>query len=234
VAWKSLEQDEPGDTLIHTFTWLDWPICLTRWFTHRGQVAGEWSPSCGPYFKRHRPQPLRDFLTPLYDGSPLNLYWNPYEPPLEHWEYVRFQDTHWDPGVGVWGDYVGKYIWKGWYPPGVVYDFYIFHNLSTITAWITCLTLHALVGRTTYPYGNFLISIQLNGDQLDTWTPVPGIPLSWRSVTFTANPFTGKPWTVSEVNALHAGIGIAGTGSYGKVVCDQFYIEVLSCHMREY
>jgi len=68
VAWKMLEQDEPGDTLEHTFTWIDWPACLTRWFTHRGTVAGEWSPSAGPIFKYHyQDLPWRTFFTETWE-----------------------------------------------------------------------------------------------------------------------------------------------------------------------
>lgn len=53
VTWHKNEQEEAGDTLIHTFIKEPWPICETRWFTFRGQIAGKWSKSVGPIFKWH-------------------------------------------------------------------------------------------------------------------------------------------------------------------------------------
>ncbi len=58
VAWQSVEQIEPGDTLIHTFDILDWAYCQTKWFCFRGTVAGVLSPSVSPIFKKHRQTPL--------------------------------------------------------------------------------------------------------------------------------------------------------------------------------
>lgn len=54
VDWSSNEQEEPGDTMYHTFLKPAWPICETRYFTLRGTVAGEWSPSASPIFHYHR------------------------------------------------------------------------------------------------------------------------------------------------------------------------------------
>ncbi|MBA7652714.1 hypothetical protein ES703_60553 [subsurface metagenome] len=55
VAWQSVEQIEPGDTLVHTFEILDWSYCQTKWLAFRGTVAGELSPSVSPIFKYHHP-----------------------------------------------------------------------------------------------------------------------------------------------------------------------------------
>ncbi|MBA7579049.1 hypothetical protein ES708_20915 [subsurface metagenome] len=55
VAWQSVEQIEPGDTLIHTFDILDWAYCQTKWFCFRGTFAGELSPSVSCIFKYHHP-----------------------------------------------------------------------------------------------------------------------------------------------------------------------------------
>lgn len=53
VSWHALEQIEAGDTINHTFDFEEWPVCLTRWFTFRGTVAGILSPSVGPIFEYH-------------------------------------------------------------------------------------------------------------------------------------------------------------------------------------
>jgi hypothetical protein len=58
VAWKSVEQTEPGDTLIHTFEIPDWSLCQTKWFAFRGTVASVLSPSVSCLFKYHHPGTL--------------------------------------------------------------------------------------------------------------------------------------------------------------------------------
>ncbi|MBA7585924.1 hypothetical protein ES708_27917 [subsurface metagenome] len=55
VAWNSVEQQEAGDTLTHTFEVPDWSYCQTKWFTFRGTVAGEVSPSVSALLKHHHP-----------------------------------------------------------------------------------------------------------------------------------------------------------------------------------
>ncbi len=52
VFWDN-EQEEAGDTLIHTFVKPDWPHCQTRWFYFWGKVADEVSPSESAFFKYH-------------------------------------------------------------------------------------------------------------------------------------------------------------------------------------
>lgn len=53
VAWKIVEQTEPGDTLYHTFEMPDWVYCQTKWFTFRGTIDSSLSPSIGPIFEKH-------------------------------------------------------------------------------------------------------------------------------------------------------------------------------------
>ncbi len=49
------EQDEPGDTLTHTFVKEPWPGCETRYFYFHGTIAGNPTPSTTGLFKKHRP-----------------------------------------------------------------------------------------------------------------------------------------------------------------------------------
>jgi len=53
VEYEDNEQEEAGDTLIHTFIKLDWPVCQTRYFYFWGTVAAEVSPSESPLFHKH-------------------------------------------------------------------------------------------------------------------------------------------------------------------------------------
>ncbi|MBA7641850.1 hypothetical protein ES703_49535 [subsurface metagenome] len=55
VKYVDNEQGEAGDTLIHTFVKLDWPICQTRYFYFWGTIASESSPSESPLFYKHFP-----------------------------------------------------------------------------------------------------------------------------------------------------------------------------------
>jgi len=55
VAWHSVEQIEPGDTLTHTFAITPWAYCQTKYFAYRGTVADVLSPSVSPIFQHHHP-----------------------------------------------------------------------------------------------------------------------------------------------------------------------------------
>lgn len=76
VNWHKNEQQEEGDTLYHTFIKCGWAHCEERWFTFRAQVDGEWSPSVGPIFYRHRLVPSegilgQNLITPIPDNYAL-------------------------------------------------------------------------------------------------------------------------------------------------------------------
>ena len=53
VAYTDNEQEEAGDTLIHTFVKRSWPVCETRWFHFWGSEAGIVSPSTTAIFELH-------------------------------------------------------------------------------------------------------------------------------------------------------------------------------------
>ena len=69
VAWDSVEQQEAGDTLAHTFEVSPWAYCQTKWFSFRGTVAGELSPSAGPLIKKHYAFKIYEQLVGDIDGS---------------------------------------------------------------------------------------------------------------------------------------------------------------------
>ena len=70
VAWNSVEQQEAGDTLIHTFEVPDWSYCQTKWFTFRGTVAEVLSPSVTALLKHHHPgiPTVKTFIARTSDG----------------------------------------------------------------------------------------------------------------------------------------------------------------------
>ena len=91
VSWKSIEQQEAGDTLVHTFEVPDWSYCQTKWFTFRGTVASELSPSVTALLEHHHPGPFR------IPNASFNDWPDPLSPPL-HWEFFWFEV-----GPGDWG-----------------------------------------------------------------------------------------------------------------------------------
>lgn len=68
VVFEDNEQEEPGDTLVHTFIKEPWPVCETRWFYFHGTIAGNPSPSTSPIFNKHRayapPPPITETFYP--------------------------------------------------------------------------------------------------------------------------------------------------------------------------
>lgn len=54
VAYEENEQEEPGDTLSHTFLKPDWRVCETRHFIFTGSRQDKIQPSMSNLFKLHR------------------------------------------------------------------------------------------------------------------------------------------------------------------------------------
>lgn len=64
-VYNDLEQEEPLDTIVHTFTWLDWEVCFTRWFYFHGNIDQKAVASTSCLFKKHFPAPGEEGL--LYE-----------------------------------------------------------------------------------------------------------------------------------------------------------------------
>ncbi|MBA7550193.1 hypothetical protein ES705_42701 [subsurface metagenome] len=79
VAWNSVEQQEAGDTLIHTFEVPDWSYCQTKWLCFRGTVGGQLSPSVSALLKHHHPGVAAEQKFEFY-YHPRPTYANIYEP----------------------------------------------------------------------------------------------------------------------------------------------------------
>jgi len=53
VQWREVEQNEPGDTISHTFSFAGWAHCNWRWWMFRGTAAGADTPSNTCIFSAH-------------------------------------------------------------------------------------------------------------------------------------------------------------------------------------
>lgn len=62
TSWQIIEQDEPGDTTEHTFQWLGWETCQTKYFRFHGEISGQVSPSDSPIYSKHYIAPLVKIL----------------------------------------------------------------------------------------------------------------------------------------------------------------------------
>ncbi|MBA7668782.1 hypothetical protein ES703_76898 [subsurface metagenome] len=78
VAYHENEQAEVGDTLVHTFLKLAWPVCETRWFYFVGTVAAEQQPSTSGIFKKHFPALIKECDGPEMWHIPVNFDYDQY------------------------------------------------------------------------------------------------------------------------------------------------------------
>ncbi|GAI61656.1 unnamed protein product, partial [marine sediment metagenome] len=126
VAWQSVEQIEPGDTLTHTFQVPAWSYCQTKWFAFRGTVAGQLSPSVSPIFQHHHPglPIVETFIARTSDGylsTPTHIY-----------DYILSHDGTragaYDTGERWW---VGQEFNQNWY---IVMRAGLFFDTSEIPA----------------------------------------------------------------------------------------------------
>ncbi|MBA7568973.1 hypothetical protein ES708_10710 [subsurface metagenome] len=91
VAWQTMEQIEPGDTLSHSFEIPDWSYCQTKWFCFRGTVAGAPSPSASALLKHHHTGAERMLFEHYNTGantyiSVMYIYWRgqTFTPSISH------------------------------------------------------------------------------------------------------------------------------------------------------
>ena len=225
TSYLSVEQTEIGDTLIHTFTIPNWPICEYRNFIFAGTIAGVESPSCSPIFSHHNSgwPPISLILRPYAPGDTCTIWSQHGDPCPNHWKNV--DDIVPDEDLTcVFNDY--PYTnWRRdlYHIPGL-------HPLSPIL--IKDLDL---VGRFRRQGGYAYIHIarlhikthgvEYFGAQMNYF----GEYYENRHWLLDTNPNTLLPWTTQEINDLQIGISLAyyrgiGWGSIG--FCTQLYLQI--------
>jgi hypothetical protein len=94
---------------------------------------------------------------------------------------------------------------------------------------ITSVTVYAVARKQAYNPVSFRINIWTHGyeyssDDFGRTDPEVYSTSSW---AWTTNPFTGKSWTISEVNDLQAGLEIRASGGTSfQVAVTHFYIVI--------
>lgn len=147
-----------------------------------------------------------------------------------HWQMVLEEDTIFirPNGGGPWGYWIGNYVYKGWYPWGERADLYTFTSPIRALAQPTSnLTIHCLVGRDHYPWGKVRIILKTHGQLYYSGYWWPTASSQWIQRSWTTNPYTNTNWTKEEVKSLQAGISMDKVGSYGALMCDKIYIELV-------
>jgi len=70
VVYTDHEQEEPGDTLIHTFIKEPWAPCTTKWMYFWATIAGEVCVSTSAIFTHHNPVPIPGHYHPYTIWAP--------------------------------------------------------------------------------------------------------------------------------------------------------------------
>lgn len=222
VAWREVEQTEPGDSLYHTFDLTPWPLGETRYFTFRGEVDDIQSPSVGPIFS-HFPIAYHHAPIKLFPNAPGDLCKIPYEvgdPCPDHWKNVDEDPPDEDT----------SYVYQG-IPWTRLWRQDLYHIPTTPVSGIITVTIYnrvmrqggrptTLVNRTVMKtHGTIYMGPAKIND--GTWQYIKQV--------YTRNPFTGLLWTQAEINDLQIGCATdrktgVGWGSYGK--CTQVYAAI--------
>jgi len=225
VGYLQVEQDEAGDTLIHTFTVPDWSFGQVKWCLFQGTISGVESPSVSPYFKHaHNNWPVASLiLRPGGQGVACQIkFGTPYGCP-NHWDNVNeaVPDEDASQVASFW-------ITTTFYQS----DFYTFANLPPASALIDRITLTLRLRRQGgMAYVRlFYYQLYLAGSY-DLTGPYAIGNINYADFTkaYVANPFTSQRWTFSEVSALQAGLAIRsywGVGWSSYALCTQVFLTI--------
>jgi len=145
VSYQHLEQDEEGDTYIHTFTWPGWENCHTRYFYFFATVGGFPGVSDSPIFWLHylwiAPPPMVYFYpdahpeTTSVDGG----VWRINPSPYGDWATIRDgPGTNFGDAAATMQVYIYAY-----YPPNTYVNIYRSILLFDTTIIPPGATIHA-------------------------------------------------------------------------------------------
>ncbi|MBA7588743.1 hypothetical protein ES708_30811 [subsurface metagenome] len=225
VAWNSVEQQEAGDTLTHTFKVHDWSYCQTKWLCFRGTVAGELSPSVSPLLKHHHSGGLENavILRPAGPGIRCSIPSEIGDPCPDHWKNVDEEVP--DEELTQLNDTEPE-----WY--GMAYDFFTIDALPTLPLEIDYIRLTARCRREGGPtnYGVIRVGIRTHGRTYWQY-PWPFTIKEWRDYrrAWGPNPYTSQPWTYFELNNLQIAIDLKqyfDNGVLERGFCTQMFLTV--------
>ena len=213
VVYKDNEQNEAGDTLIHTWHKSAWPICETRWFYFVGTQGGSPSVSESPIFKFHFPAPPPE--------PP---------PPIEKWFFGTNDNNDMHSNDGVW-----LQCWHGSrlripnhsLPPQcyVVSDW-------VLTATYYCRRSWLYIDTSTLPSTFKMLAGELN---VYAWELMQTSSFAWPNFCITRGvqsaPFHFRDWSNQNTETFIIGkidIRTAILNSYNPIAIDPAYQSFLT------
>lgn len=165
-----------------------------------------------------------EIIVPCGDGDLTELY----PEGIPHWPLVLEEDAVWIPpnGGGPWGYFTGNFVSAGFFPyPGRT-DLYTFTQPLYAAQYIYKLTVHSLLGRDVYPYGDAKIVLKTHGQLHYSEEFHPNWPKYWVEASWELNPETNQVWTREELLSLQIGIWMAKRGSFGRIICDKLFAKL--------
>lgn len=105
-------------------------------------------------------------------------------------------------------------------------DLYVFEDLPSGVGSIVSVAVKIICRQLAGTGGYYKTAIKTNGTVYDGTQITSTTTYTEYSTVYTTNPYTGNPWTISEVNALQAGVVLKSNGSNGTA-CTSVYVEVV-------
>lgn len=225
TGWHAHEQEEPGDTLYHSFLLPDWPLSQKRYFTFRGDVDGILSPSVGPIFDHTNEggPPYAAIFRPNAPGDHCTIPREIGEPCPDHWKNLDDVTPDEDTTCVMSWDAAAS-----WYKE----DLYRIPNLPPSDRLIAGITVTARIRRQGGRTSTYIAKIILKTHGMVYRTNAMNLFPTYyvnRSWLHSTNPNTGLPWTLQEINDLQIGVAsrfYRGVGWSSVAYITQVYVQV--------
>jgi hypothetical protein len=223
VAWYPIEQDQAGDTLYHTFNIAPLYDGNRFWFTFRGTVGANISPSVGPIFEYYFTPglPMSIILRPTAAGALCSNYLTGTGAPCPfHFQTVNVPPPNQDDNYLI-GNTL-NHSWK--------WDTYNIANydLGKISTVYHYARFKAIGGYAYVRVNSHLLYISATRYEVTR----RDIFADWRyySHEWQLNPSSGLPWTPSDITSLQIGVGLRHTWGVGwsrTGHCSEVYLVVI-------
>jgi len=223
TVFEDNEQSEPGDTLVHTFIKVPWPICETRWFYFIGTISGQFSPSETAIFKLQRTLQTYIDIFPSAQGIETNI---PTEWPRGslHWQDVALPVSA--------GAYFVQHNTGAWWTRDLYQiDISALQPYGSITSvelwsynvadWILKKMRFALKMPDWPLWQSEVFNIHDYGSLNPPVNPLP------TTVSLPINPITNSPWKISDFTELQYGPNLLNDGIIGSATTYHMFIRVL-------
>lgn len=162
-----------------------------------------------------------------FDTSPGGGYPHPYMGTIPHYILVRNADASYT-GGGRWGYVSGDIVYEyNYYNDNLYTDLYGLTNPTRRDVGVVKIKFKARTGGNGYGFGKARRELYTHSTQYSGSKYSIGGAFGWSCELFYTNPYTGAGWTISELDALIAGITLGEGGGFGTPCCDAVRVFVL-------